>query len=95
MSRTAAAGGTDIQGFVENLGVALSWLAEDGTIVWANKAELELLGYSAEEYIGHHVTEFHTDEPAVSAIFFARCERTKESAGGVRGSAARMARFAP
>ncbi len=62
---TARQAGPDIQGFVENLGFALSWLAEDGTIVWANKAELELLGYSAEEYIGHHVTEFHTDEPAV------------------------------
>jgi PAS domain S-box-containing protein len=40
-------------------------LAEDGTIVWANRAELELLGYSAEEYIGHNVTEFHVDEPVI------------------------------
>ncbi len=65
---TARQAGPDLQGFVENLGFALSWLAEDGTIVWANKAELELLGYSAEEYIGHHVTEFHTEGPGIHDV---------------------------
>jgi PAS domain S-box-containing protein len=40
-------------------------LAEDGTIIWANRAELELVGYTAEEYIGHHVTEFHSDGTSI------------------------------
>ncbi len=57
--------GRDLSSFAENVGVALSWLAEEGTILWANRAELELLGYSAEEYIGHHVTEFHLDGIAI------------------------------
>ena len=32
-----------------------------GPIMWANKAELQLLGYEAHEYIGHPVAEFHAD----------------------------------
>ena len=60
----------DLRGFVENIGVALNWLAEDGTIVWANKAELELLGYSAEEYIGHNAIEFHLDEPVIRDLLY-------------------------
>ena len=87
------AGSGTFQGFVENLGVALSWLAEDGTILWANRAELELLGYSAEEYIGHHVTEFHTDGAGYTRSALPACERTKRYTGGMRSSAARMAPF--
>lgn len=29
-----------------------------GHIIWANQTELDSLGYTAEEYIGHHVLEF-------------------------------------
>ena len=32
-------------------------LSEKGIILWANDAELNSLGYTAEEYIGHPVTE--------------------------------------
>jgi diguanylate cyclase (GGDEF)-like protein/PAS domain S-box-containing protein len=54
--------------FVENAPVALHWLAEDGRILWANRAELELLGYSSEEYIGRNIAEFHADAGAVADI---------------------------
>ena len=37
---------------MENGAVGLHWVAVDGTIEWANEAELQLLGYSREEYIG-------------------------------------------
>lgn len=33
----------------------------EGKIVWANDAELDLLGYRPHEYIGHRVDEFHVD----------------------------------
>jgi len=53
---------------VENAAVALHWVAEDGTILWANDAELKLLGYSREEYVGHSIVEFHVDESVIQDI---------------------------
>jgi PAS domain S-box-containing protein len=40
----------------------------DGTILWANQAELDLLGYDADEYIGRHVREFHVDRDTIDTI---------------------------
>ncbi|HEX3967447.1 MAG TPA: PAS domain S-box protein [Edaphobacter sp.] len=54
--------------FLENAAIGMHWVAEDGTILWANKAELALLGYRPHEYIGHHITEFHADRPVVEDI---------------------------
>jgi PAS domain S-box-containing protein len=58
----------ELRDFVENAGVAMHWVAQDGTIVWANHAELKLLGYSREEYVGHSIVEFHVDEPVIEDI---------------------------
>jgi PAS domain S-box-containing protein len=44
--------------FFENSPVALHWLNSRGVIVWANAAELRMLGYSAEQFLGHYLTEF-------------------------------------
>jgi PAS domain S-box-containing protein len=54
--------------FVENAIVCLHWIDSDGTIIWANQAELDLLGYTREEYIGHSITEFHADRTAIEDI---------------------------
>ncbi len=54
--------------FVENASMGLHRVAGDGTILWANKAELDLLGYDAHEYIGRHISEFHADEPIINDI---------------------------
>jgi PAS domain S-box-containing protein len=54
--------------FFENAAVGLHWVGPDGTILRANRAELELLGYSAAEYIGHNITEFHADPPVIQEI---------------------------
>ncbi|BCA53952.1 hypothetical protein W02_10920 [Nitrospira sp. KM1] len=43
----------------------MHWVGWDGTILWANKAELTMLGYSSAEYIGHHIQEFHADQPLI------------------------------
>ena len=40
----------------------------DGRILWANQTELDLLGYTAEEYVGHHISEFHLDAPVIEDI---------------------------
>jgi PAS domain S-box-containing protein len=54
--------------FVNNGAIGLHWVGADGTILWANQAELDLLGYSQEEYIGHHISEFHADKDVIDNI---------------------------
>jgi PAS domain S-box-containing protein len=54
--------------FLENAAVAMHWVGEDGTILWANRAELDLLGYAAENYIGQNIAAFHMDEQAILDI---------------------------
>ena len=58
----------ELRDFLENAVVPIHWVAGDGTILWANNAELELLGYKKEEYIGHHIGEFHADDETISDI---------------------------
>jgi PAS domain S-box-containing protein len=58
----------ELTDFVENATVGLHWVGPDGIILWANKAELDLLGYSKGEYIGRHIAEFHADPPVISDI---------------------------
>jgi PAS domain S-box-containing protein len=58
----------ELTAFVETAAIGLHWVGPDGTILWANAAEMKLLGYRPEEYIGHHISEFHADDPAVDAI---------------------------
>jgi PAS domain S-box-containing protein len=47
--------------FVENAPVALRWVDADGRIIWANQAELDLVGHSRDEYVGRHISDFHVD----------------------------------
>jgi len=58
----------EFRDFVENASVAMHWVGPDGIILWANRAELDMLGFAAEEYIGHHIAEFHADKAAIQAI---------------------------
>jgi PAS domain S-box-containing protein len=59
---------SDLEDFFENGAVALHLVGSDGTIFRANKAELDLLGYTEDEYIGHHVAEFHADADTIGDI---------------------------
>ncbi len=54
--------------FVENAAEGLHRVGPDGIILWANKAELTMLGYRWEEYVGHHIAEFHADPPVIGTI---------------------------
>ena len=58
----------NLRDFVDNATLGLHWVGADGIILWANRAELELLGYTAEEYIGRHIAEFHADQPVIEDI---------------------------
>lgn len=57
-----------LKDFFDTATIGLHWVGPDGTILRANQAELDLLGYTAEEYIGHHIAEFHVDEPVIKDI---------------------------
>jgi PAS domain S-box-containing protein len=54
--------------FIENAAEGLHRVGADGTILWANKAELQMLGYRWEEYVGHNIAEFHADAPVIGDI---------------------------
>ncbi|MCE9566344.1 MAG: PAS domain S-box protein [Planctomycetes bacterium] len=58
----------ELADFFENAAVGLHWVGPDGIILRANKAELSLLGYQPEEYVGHHIAEFHADQDVVGDI---------------------------
>ncbi|WLH15106.1 PAS domain S-box protein [Pseudomonas hefeiensis] len=58
----------DFEDFFDNGAVGLHIVSGEGIILRANKAELSLLGYSAEEYIGRPITEFHVDESVIGDI---------------------------
>ena len=40
----------------------MHWLNGDGTVLWANQTELNILGYAPEEYIGQQIMDFCPDE---------------------------------
>src|SRR5205085_2884260 len=58
----------ELTDFIENATVGLHWVGPDGTILWANRAELEMLGYGREEYVGRNIAEFHADPPVIADI---------------------------
>jgi PAS domain S-box-containing protein len=58
----------ELADFFDNATVGLHWVGPDGTIIRANRAELNLLGYTADEYLGHHIAEFHADVDAIEDI---------------------------
>ncbi len=66
----------ELKDFFENAAEGLHWIGADGVVQWANKAELDMLGYSAEEYIGRPIAEFHAD-PEVIADMLARLARNE------------------
>lgn len=59
---------TDFEDFFENGAIALHIVDGSGTILHANRAELELLGYAAEDYVGRSIAEFHADQDVIQDI---------------------------
>jgi PAS domain S-box-containing protein len=58
-----------ISDFIENAVIGMRWLDQDGIVVWANQAELEILGYDGSEYIGQPLIDFHIDQEAIKDVF--------------------------
>jgi PAS domain S-box-containing protein len=64
VSRQAA----ELAAFVDTAAIGLHRVGPDGVILWANDAELETLGYARDEYVGHHIGEFHADRAVLADI---------------------------
>ncbi len=58
----------ELADFFDNATVGLHWVGPDGIILRANRAELSLLGYAQEEYVGRHIAEFHADREVIEDI---------------------------
>ncbi len=54
--------------FLDNAAEGLHRVAADGTILWANQAELQMLGYRYDEYVGRSITDFHVDASVIEHI---------------------------
>ncbi len=67
----------ELSDFFSNAPVGLHWAGPDGTIQKANRAELEMLGYKEDEYVGHFLAEFHAD-PQVANDIMARLKKGEE-----------------
>jgi PAS domain S-box-containing protein len=58
----------ELTDFFENAAVGLHWVGRDGTVLRVNHAELAMLGYTREEFVGRHIAEFHVDQSAIEDI---------------------------
>ena len=58
----------EAQDHLEHAPTPMSRVAPDGTILWANQAELDLLGYARDDYVGRNVAEFHLDPRSTPAL---------------------------
>jgi PAS domain S-box-containing protein len=70
----------ELREFLEGATIGMHWVGPDGRILWANRAELDLLGYAREEFVGRHVAEFHVDRAVIDDIL-SRLARKEELHG--------------
>ena len=58
----------ELADFFDNAPIGLHWVGNDGTILRANQSELDLLGYSHDEYVGRNIRDFHCDLEVIEDI---------------------------
>lgn len=61
----------ELEDFIDNATEGIHWVGGDGVILRANRTELELLGYEADEYVGRHISEFHADPDVIAEMLVA------------------------
>lgn len=59
---------SELSEFIDKASISLHWVNSDGIIIWANQAELDLLGYTYSEYIGQPIKNFHADQNTIGDI---------------------------
>ena len=58
----------ELSDFIDNASVPLHWVNAEGIVIWANQAELDILGLTTEEYVGHPIRDFHADQFQITDI---------------------------
>jgi PAS domain S-box-containing protein len=73
--------------FINNSSIGIHAVSPEGIIVYANECELEVLGYTREEYVGHHVSEFQIDKNCLSDMMerLGRFEKLQNYPAKVQG----------
>ena len=73
--------------FIDNSSIGIHAVTAEGIIIYANMCELEVLGYTRSQYVGHHVSEFQIDEPCLSDMMMrlGRLEILKNYPARVQG----------
>jgi PAS domain S-box-containing protein len=54
--------------FFDSAALGLHWIGPDGTLLRANQADLDLLGYTRAEYVGRRIAEFHVDPEVITDV---------------------------
>jgi diguanylate cyclase (GGDEF)-like protein/PAS domain S-box-containing protein len=54
--------------FIGNASESIHLVDGDGVILWANKTELDSLGYTFDEYVGQSISDFHTAPTTIANI---------------------------
>lgn len=54
--------------FFDSASIGMHCVGPDGLILHVNQAELDMLGYTSEEYLGRHIADFHADQPVIDDI---------------------------
>lgn len=63
----------ELRDFLDNATEGIHWVGPDGTILYANSAELALLGYTHDEYVGRNIHEFHAHADVIRDILTRLC----------------------
>jgi two-component system, cell cycle sensor histidine kinase and response regulator CckA len=58
----------ELSEFFENAAVPIHWVGPDGVILRVNQAELDMVGYRREEYVGRNIADFHADQAVIEDI---------------------------
>lgn len=58
----------NLKTFCDNSPVGISFLDRQGKIIYANKTELELLGYESNDYFGSNISAYHEEKPSLNYV---------------------------
>lgn len=58
----------ELRVYLRDAPIGLTWIGSDGIVQWANRAELEMLGFEPAEYVGQHLSQFYTDKARANEL---------------------------
>jgi PAS domain S-box-containing protein len=66
--RLLAARERELAEFLEGAPQAMHAVGSDGVIRWANRFELQMLGYALDEYVGRPIADFYVDQQTAQSV---------------------------